>query len=55
VDFNYCNVNYNSVILPKKILSAVRRTARVKFVFSECIESGLFSVSAKTHIGKREF
>lgn len=38
VDFNYCNINYNSVILPKKLLRAIRRTARVRFVFCECTE-----------------
>lgn len=39
VDFNYHNINYKSVIPPKKLLRAVRRTARVRFVFSECTNS----------------
>jgi len=54
VDFDYRNINYNSVIQPKKLLTAIRRAARVKYVFSECTESGLCSVSAHTHLGKRE-
>jgi hypothetical protein len=39
VDFSYCSINYNSVILPKKLLRGVSRTARVTFVFSECTNS----------------
>lgn len=39
VDFDYHNVNYNSVILPEKLLRAVRRTATVKYVFNECTNS----------------